>query len=147
MCLKSYIFNNYRRLNVKKMLKQQNFGIAYPFTSTDFQKFFVDVNNLPKDKVRSEIMHVIFTPKGQRIRMPEFGTDLIKYVFEINDTDSWPLIKQEIMNSVTKYVNNVVLNNIQIMKNEDDASEVYVRIDYSVKEGKKTTNDSIITRL
>jgi phage baseplate assembly protein W len=65
------------------MARQQLFGIKYPFTHDDYQNFFVDANINEKDKVRSQIMHVIFTPKGQRIRMPEFGTDLIKYIFRV----------------------------------------------------------------
>ncbi len=129
------------------MAKQQYFGIKYPFTSVDFENFFVDVNDRPKDKVRSEVMHVIFTPKGQRIRMPDFGTDLIKYIFEINDSESWQGIKNEISESVRKYVPNVVLNDIQVMKDEEKIGEIYVRIDYSVKEGLRTTNDSIVTKL
>lgn len=129
------------------MAKQQYFGIKYPFTSVDFENFFVDVNDKPKDKVRSEVMHVIFTPKGQRIRMPDFGTDLIKYIFEINDSESWQGIKNEISESVRKYVPNVVLNDIQVMKDEEKIGEIYVRIDYSVKEGLRTTNDSIVTKL
>lgn len=129
------------------MAKQQYFGIKYPFTSVDFQNFFIDVNSTPKDKVRSEVMHVIFTPKGQRIRMPDFGTDLIKYIFEVNDTESWQGVKNEISESVRKYVPNVTLNNIQVMKDEERIGEIYVRIDYSVREGLKITNDSIITKL
>ena len=86
------------------MAKQQYFGIKYPFTSVDFQNFFIDVNSTPKDKVRSEVMHVIFTPKGQRIRMPDFGTDLIKYIFEVNDTESWQEVKNEISESVKRLI-------------------------------------------
>ena len=61
------------------MAKRQFFNMKYPFTTNDYQNFFVDVNMTEKDKIRSQIMHVVFTPKGQRLRNPEFGTDLIKY--------------------------------------------------------------------
>lgn len=129
------------------MAKIQYFGIKYPFTNNDFQKFFLDVNDNEKDKVRSKIMHVIFTPKGQRIREPEFGTDLIRYIFEPNDSISWSSLKNEITDSVQRYVNNVILNDIQVAKSEDDASSVYVRIDYSVKQGNNVSKDSIVTEL
>jgi phage baseplate assembly protein W len=78
------------------MAKQQLFGIKYTFTQDDYQNFFVDANTTEKDKVRSQIMHVIFTPKGQRIRMPEFGTDLIKYIFSPSDSESWESVKNKI---------------------------------------------------
>ena len=72
---------------------------------------------------------------------------MIKYIFEINDSESWQGIKNEISESVRKYVPNVVLNDIQVMKDEEKIGEIYVRIDYSVKEGLRTTNDSIVTKL
>ena len=129
------------------MDRQQYFSIKYPFTNNDYDRFFIDVNKSLKDKVRSQIMHVIFTPKGQRLRMPEFGTDLIKYIFEQNDTQSWESVKNEIISSVEAFVPNVVINNIRVMQSEDRVTEIFVRIDFSVKEGNKLTDDSIIVQL
>lgn len=129
------------------MAKRQYFGLKYPFTRNDFQKFFVDVNMTEKDKVRSQIMHVIFTPKGQRIRMPEFGTDLIRYIFSPSDSESWEGVKNEITTAVQRFVPNVVLNDIRVVQSEDERAEIFVRMDYSVKEGNKITNDSIITQI
>jgi phage baseplate assembly protein W len=129
------------------MAKRQFFGLKFPFTHDEFTKFFVDANMSEKDKVRSQIMHVIFTPKGQRIRMPEFGTDLIKYIFNPSDGESWEAVKNEITTAVQKFVPNVVLNNIRVVQSDDERAEIFVRMDYSVKEGNKITNDSIITQI
>lgn len=129
------------------MAKRQYFGIKYPFTSNGFQKFFVDVNESTKEKVRSQLMHIVFTPKGQRIRNPEFGTDLIKFIFEPNDSTTWEAVKNEVSESVRRWATNIIINNIQIVKNEEDESEVYVRLDYSVSEGNKVTNDSIVVQV
>jgi phage baseplate assembly protein W len=100
-----------------------------------------------KDKVRSQIMHVIFTPKGQRIRMPEFGTDLIKYIFSPNDSESWEGVKNEVITAVQRFVPNVILNDVRVVQSDDERAEIFVRMDYSVKEGNKITNDSIITQI
>ena len=128
-------------------MKKQFFGIHYPFTSDDFQKFYVDANSSLKDKVRSQLMHIVFTPKGQRIRLPQFGTDLIKYIFEPSDSVTWEAVKNEVTDSVKIWATNIVLNDIQIVKNEADESEIYVRLDYSVVEGNKVTNDSIVVQV
>lgn len=128
-------------------MKKQFFGIRYPFTSDDFQKFYVDANSSLKDKVRSQLMHIVFTPKGQRIRLPQFGTDLIKYIFEPSDSVTWEAVKNEVTDSVKIWATNIVLNDIQIVKNEADESEIYVRLDYSVVEGNKVTNDSIVVQV
>ena len=129
------------------MAKRQFFGIKYPFTQVEFENFFLDANSSQRDKVRSQIMHVIFTPKGQRIRLPEFGTDLIKYIFSPSDSESWEGVKNEIVTSVQRFVPNVTLNDVRVVQSEDERAEIYVRIDYSVKEGNKITNDSIITQI
>ena len=92
-------------------------------------------------------MHIVFTPKGQRIRNPEFGTDLIKYIFDQNDGVTWESIKTEVSESVTRWSNNLSLRNISVVKSEDDESQVFVRLDYSVTEGNKVTNDSIVVEI
>ena len=129
------------------MAKRQYMGIKYPFTSDGFQNFYLDVNESVKDKVRSQLMHIVFTPKGQRIRNPEFGTDLIKFIFEPNDQTTWEAVKNEVSESVKRWANNININNIQIVKNEQDESEIYVRLDYSVSEGNKVTNDSVVIQV
>lgn len=129
------------------MAKIQKFGIKYPFKSDDFEHYFLDTNGTLADKARSEIMHIVFTPKLQRIRCPEFGTDLIKFIFDPNENTTWESVKNEISESVTRWAPNIKLNDIQVVKNEEDESEIYVRLDYSVIEGNKTTNDSIVVQI
>lgn len=92
-------------------------------------------------------MHIIFTPKNQRIRMPEFGTDLIKFIFEQSDTVSWEAVKNEVSEAVSRWANNIHVKDINVAKNENDESEIFVRIDYSVSEGNKVSNDSIVVQL
>lgn len=129
------------------MAKKQYYGLKYPFLRDDFQKFYVDVNNDIKEKARSQLMHIVFTPKGQRLRMPEFGTDLIKYIFDPSEGTTWEAVKNEVSDSVNKWANNITLKSIQVVKNEEDESEIFVRLDYSISEGNKVTNDSIVVQI
>ena len=128
-------------------MNKQFYGIKFPFTNNDVENYYVDLNSKPSDKVYSILMHVVFTPKGQKIRDPEFGTDLIKYIFQPNDSISWDGIKSEVSNIVSKYVNGVTLKNIEIMQNENDLGEIYVRLDYSVSNFQSTINDSLIVKI
>lgn len=129
-------------------IKKQYYGLKYPFTNNGFQKYYCDVNTSLHDKVKSQLMHIIFTPKGQRIRNPEFGTDLIKFIFETSDEMSWDAIKNEVQESVSRWATNVRVNDIQVLKSEDEGlNDVYVKIDYSVADGNKTTRDTIAIQL
>lgn len=129
------------------MANVQYYGIKYPFTVTNDENYFTDVNYTLKDKIKSILMHVIFTPKGQKIRDPEFGTDLIKFIFEPNDNESWESVKNEIMEVVKKYINGVTINDISMLETNDDSHQLYVRIDYTVSNGLKTITDSLITKV
>jgi phage baseplate assembly protein W len=129
------------------MAKQQFLGIKYPFKNDGVHNFYLDANETYKDQVRSDLLHVVFTPKGQRIRMPEFGTDLIKHIFSPNDDVTWEAIKTEVTDSVSRWVPNIQLNDINVVKNENDEAEIFVRLDYSVKEGNKITNDSVVVQI
>lgn len=129
------------------MAKQQFLGVKYPFKNEGVQHFYLDANETYKDKVRSELLHTIFTPKGQRIRMPEFGTDLIKHIFSPNDDITWEAIKTEVCESASRWVPNARIDNIQVVKNDENESEVFVRLDYSVMEGNKITSDSVVVQI
>jgi phage baseplate assembly protein W len=129
------------------MAKKQFFGIKFPFLADNTRGFYVAANENVADKVKSQLMHIVFTPKGQRIMKPEFGTDLIKFIFDQSDGMSWEAVKTEVSESVTRWASNINLRDIQVVKNEDDESQVFVRLDYSVTEGNKVTNDSIVVEI
>ena len=129
------------------MAKKQLFGIKYPFIADDVHGYYVAANHTVAEKVRSQLMHIVFTPKGQRIRNPEFGTDLIKYIFDQNDGMTWDAVKTEVSESVARWATNINLKDIRVVKSEEDDSQVFVRLDYSVTEGNKTTNDSVVVEL
>lgn len=128
-------------------MEKQFFGLKFPFSAVDFNKFYVDLNSNLTDKVKSQLMHIVFTPKGQRVRMPEFGTDLIKYIFQPSDGDTWEAVKNEVSDAVSRWSDNLALNNIRVIKNKENEFEIFVRLDYSVTDGNKVANDSLIVKL
>ena len=128
------------------MKKKQYFDLKYPFTNDCMEKYEFDLNNNQRERVASDLLHLIFTPKGQRLRLPDYGTNLIQYIFEPNDESIWPEVKQEIQDTVRKWIYGVDLNDIQVMASED-GTEIYVRVDYSVTEGNLTYNNSIAVEI
>jgi phage baseplate assembly protein W len=128
------------------MAKKQYFGIKYPFTNISVEKYELDLNNSEHEAITSELLHLIFTPKGQRLRKPNFGTNLIKFIFETNNSDTWIGVKQEIQNSVSEWLPNVALNDVNVMVDES-GTEINVRLDYSIKEGSDAYDYSIVVQI
>lgn len=128
-------------------MKEQKYGIHYPFTFENNGNYFIDLNDSQSNSIMSEILHVILTPKGQRVRMPNFGTDLIKYIYEPNDEQSWDNIKNEISNSVSLFVPNASLKDIRVIENQDQDNKLSLYVEYSVKKGNETENNKVLVDL
>lgn len=128
-------------------MNTHKFGIKYPFTYQNDNNLFLDLNNTVDDGLLSEILHVVLTPKGQRIRMPNFGTNLIKYIFEQNDEQTWENVKSEIINSVASFIPSAKLNDIRVLKSESDDNRVMLYLEYSVSKGKTVENNKVMIEL
>lgn len=129
------------------MTTYQKYGIKYPFTSDNKDNVFLDLNNTETDDVKSKVLHVIFTPKGQKIRDPEFGTDLIKYIFSQNDEYSANEIKDEIRSQISKYVPNVEFRNFNVYRDEENDNSIIVSIEYGVQNGNNVDITTIGVKL
>lgn len=129
------------------MAAAQFYGIKYPFGNTDGSNTFFDLNKDEEESVKSRIFHIIFTPKGQRLRQPEFGTDLIKYIFDPNDDTTLDELKREIRDSIAKYISNVEFNDISVYEGQYNENEKIVSIDYSVIKGNIKTQNNIMVSI
>lgn len=129
------------------MAKKQYFDIKYPFTDNGIEKYELDLNENELDRVKSNILHVIFTPKGSRLRNPEFGTDLVRFIFESNDEDGvWSAIQADIKETVKRWVPGVDINNVSVVSDED-SEDIFVKVIYSVKDGYSTYNNSVVVKM
>lgn len=127
--------------------KKQYYGIKFPFTNEDDENFYVDLNKDEVEYVRSQVYQLIFTPKGRRFRRPEYGTDFLKYIFNPNDSESWAVIKNEICDTVGRFVKGVSIEEITVSKNEKEPYDAYVYIKFLVKRGYKPYEDAITVTL
>ena len=128
------------------MPKTVRYGIKFPITVKSEDKTLLDLNTTAGESVNSMLMHVVFTPKGQKLRDPNFGTNLIQYIFEPNDNQTWADVQREVKEAVTAYIPQCTLNGIEIA-NSEDGRELFAKIDYSVKEDGILNNYQVITKL
>lgn len=120
----------------------QKYGIKYPFTSNNTDEIFLDLNTTFEDEIKSRVLHVIFTPKGQRLRQPEFGTDLIKYIFNPSDNLTLKNIKEEITSQILKYVPNVEFGDISIYQDDDNNGKI-ITIYYTIIKGSSKIEETV----
>lgn len=129
------------------MAKIQKYGIKYPFTNDNLDNVYMDTNKTFSDCIKSQIVHVIFTPKGQKLRDPDFGTSLIDYLFGEKTDQMFAAVKSEITTQIGKYVPAAQFKDISIYTDENDEHSIIVSITYSVKIGNKTEDTTVAIKL
>jgi phage baseplate assembly protein W len=120
----------------------KQYSICFPFTAESVYKTFLDLNTNKYDSLKSDLTHLIFTPKGSRLLKPDFGTDLTKMLFEPSDGITYSDIQSEIQSVVNRWIPAVNIKEI-IVTPVEEGRGVNVRIDYTVDEGRFLINDNI----
>ena len=123
---------------------KQYYGVKYPFSNDNLENLYIDLNESYQDSIKSKVLHVLFTPKGQRLRNPDFGTDLVKYIFQQNDEMTINELKTSLASDISKYVNDVCFEDITFEKQEN---YLIVIVHYSIKKGSKTEINSVAVKL
>lgn len=129
------------------MALTQKYGIKYPLSSDNNDNVYMDVNETYADSVKSAVLHVILTQKGQKLRDPDFGTNLVNYIFGPADQINMSAIKREISTQISKYVPGVIFNDLEIYRDENDMNNIMVSITYSVKNGNNTESTTVAIKL
>jgi phage baseplate assembly protein W len=74
--------------------------------------------------------------------MPDFGTDLRKFLFEPNDSITEEEIKNSINETIKLYLPTVSIESMNIV-NVENPKAIKVVVEYKIKEGVFETTDTI----
>jgi phage baseplate assembly protein W len=121
-------------------------NIVYPFKNSS-KGFFLELSTTDSQAIKSDLMHLILTRKGQRLYNPDFGTNILKFIFEPNDDLTFTQIKQEITDVVKRYLPNLQINEISVTESTESEYAAVLRIDYSITDDVFTTTDFVIINI
>lgn len=129
------------------MARTQKYGIKFPIR-IESKKTLLDLNETRADEVKSQLIHLIFTPQGQKLRDPLFGTNLITYLFsEMNDTIAWDDIIFEIKDKVKKFISNCEVQDVTTEQVGDSGEGLAVTIKYTLIEKDGSTKAYELTQV
>jgi phage baseplate assembly protein W len=103
-------------------------GISLPFNgpSGPFNKTYST-----KDQIKSNLINLLLTNKGERLYNPDFGADLKTVLFEGIDEDTSIILKNLINTNVSIWVPEVTIINVGVIKNENN-NTISVTIQYRI---------------
>ena len=88
-------------------------GVNLPFTRDNKTGWF-DQSFTTLDAAKSNLRNLLLTMKGERLMQPNFGTDLMKLVFEQDDGTLIDRIRETIITAVDFWLPYLNLNTIEV---------------------------------
>ena len=96
------------------------YNIKFPLNDNLSTNTFFQMTQVSKEAFSSDLLLLLLTQKGERYYEPEYGTDLLKFIFEPNDGLNATDVEAEIKNTVSKYIPNLKVTKINFNWNVDD---------------------------
>ncbi len=123
------------RVDPRDLENNIGIGVSLPFNGTSiFNQTFST-----KDQIKSNLINLLLTYKGEREFNPEFGADLPRLLFDPLDEKLYKQIQNTILTSVATYIPEIILTDIEITP-EADQNILYITISYQIKlSGSKDT--------
>jgi phage baseplate assembly protein W len=117
-------------------------NIDYPFQNSN-NGFFLRLTETDQRAIKADLMHLLLTRRGQRLYNPDFGTDLLKFIFEPNDALTWEKVKEEVTNSVKKYLPKLDITEITVTESESSEYAATIKLEYTISENVFDIADSV----
>jgi len=109
-------------------MAQKCIALPFKFTTGGEVSYTTDYRKINQDRV----IGVVMTLYKERVMNPNFGTASRKAVFE-TESEAEALLSTEIRAGFTKWLGDLTLNKIEVLKPETDI--IYVTINYSLPTG------------
>jgi len=127
-------------------MANKSININFPFRDST-KGFFLDLCVEDTKAIKADLIHLILTNKGERLYLPDFGTNLRKYLFDPYDGITEGEIKTEISEAIKKYIPNLKVNSIIFEEAPQNQYGAVVRLDYTITEDVFETKDFVIIQL
>jgi phage baseplate assembly protein W len=134
-------------MNVRK----KTYGINFPFLDSN-NGDFLSLTQTPESEIKANLVHLLLTRRGSRYYLPEFGTNIYQYIFEIITEDLLSKIENEIINACERFIPNLTINKINIETYDNDIdyvsdynkqASIKIGIDYTINSRTFQSSDSV----
>ena len=119
----TYINGN-RRISPLDINKNVTIGVAFPLDEVNIFKG----TETFKEQVKSNLINVLLTEKGERVNEPNFGVGLKNLLFEQNPDIE--ILKEKINTQIEYYIPLISLSDVY-MNFENDKYLLYIIISYN----------------
>ena len=103
------------RVNPLDLQKNIVIGVSLPFNAAGvFNKTYST-----KDQIKSNLINLLLTDKGERIMNPEFGADVRRSLFDNITESNNEVLRLKIIDAINIFIPEIELGNIDIVPDFD----------------------------
>ncbi len=109
-------------------------GIMLPYK--DIKDGVFNSSYVTIDQVKTNLLNLLLTIKGERYMQPEFGTNLYKMIFEQNTEDLQESVIREITNSINTWLPYINIINIELYYQDEsdfESNKLTVKLQYGLR--------------
>ena len=129
------IVQGIRRINPLDLNKNVKIGVAFPLND---KNIFKGTDTI-KEQVKSNLINLLLTQKGERPHQPTFGVGLQNLLFE-NNIDL-EVLEELINNQINIFIPEITL--IKVTTDSDNEHAIFLTITYRIKTGGQNETDAI----
>ena len=96
-----------------------SYNIRFPLTDDNTTNTYFQMTRVTKDAFSSDLLLLLLTQKGERYYEPDYGTNLLKHVFEPNDNLTATEVEKDIKKTVSLYIPALAINSVEFNWNLD----------------------------
>jgi phage baseplate assembly protein W len=85
-----------------------------------------------EENVRESIRVILLTQRRERLRLPEFGGDLDRYLFEPNTVTTRHLLREQIAKALARWEPRITVESITVENDDQDPESAIVTIHYQL---------------
>jgi phage baseplate assembly protein W len=127
----------------------QSYNIKFPIVDDTSKNAYFLMTQVTKDAFSSDLLLLLLTQKGERYYEPDYGTNLLRYIFEPNDVLTATDVEQEMKNTVAAYIPALKITTVTFNWNLDDhgqpisENQLNVNIQFTYTEDTFTENGEV----
>lgn len=115
--LLSNVSKNVSTSKINKLL-----GFKYPIEENPSRGYFSKSTGL--DLIKNNVRILLKTMRGERFMLPDYGCNLKYYLLEPLDNTLMDTIKNDVLESISKYLSNVSVLKLQVSETRSGALSV-----------------------
>jgi len=127
----------------------KSYNVRFPLRDDNDKNTYFQLNQITKDAFVSDLLLLLLTEKGERYYNPNYGTNLLKYIFEPNDDLTAQEVEQDIKNTVSLYIPSLKIKSVQFNRLVDDQgnsiseNQLNVHIEFTYSEDAFSENGEL----